>query len=132
MTRTVTLVQARATPDRIVYRVMSGDRQVGTAVELAHDRVAPWRLTIPSRCANLRRSSRMVLIQTVERLLDIPPAPSSEPARRSVVYVPAAPGSQWEEIAAELIGAGFEVRPAPIPDVPRIGPVPVVVTSREG
>jgi hypothetical protein len=122
MTR-VTLVQVGPTIDQTRYHVLADGARVGVALELASDRVAPWRITIPGHCANLRRSSRVVLEQTVQRLLDDRPA-------RSVVYVPALPGSQWAAVAAELAAAGFEVRPAPMPQS-RHAVAPVVLCSRE-
>ena len=80
-------------------------------------------LSVPGHCANLRRSSRMVLEQTVERLLTDRPA-------RSVVYVPSIPGSHWCEIAEELRAAGFQVRPAPMPSSPH-AVLPLVISSTE-
>jgi hypothetical protein len=105
MTRQIELVQVSAAGDRTTYRVLADGERVGTAVELAGDPAAPWRLNLFGHCAGLRRSSRPVLVQTVERLLDTGRA-------APVVYVPAMPGSHWDAVAAELRAAGFDVRPA--------------------
>jgi hypothetical protein len=123
MSRTVTLAQVGPKTAETRYHVMLDGYRVGVATEVAHDPITPWRLTLPGTCANLRRSSRMVLEQTVERLLTDRPA-------RSVVYVPSIPGSQWCVIAEELRAAGFEVREAPMPEAPH-AVVPVLVCTRE-
>jgi hypothetical protein len=105
MTRRIELVPVPAAGDRTTYRILADGKRVGTAFELADDPAAPWRLNLFGHCAGLRRSSRSVLVQTVERLLGTGRA-------APVVYVPAAPGSQWDAVAAELRAAGFDVRPA--------------------
>ena len=124
MTRRIELVEAGATAARTTYRVLADGERVGTATELATDQDAPWRLTVPGHCANLRRSSRETVLATVTWLLD----PSS---RRTVVHVPANPGSRWDEVAAELRAAGFEVRPAPMPESGHAIQSPVILCTRE-
>jgi hypothetical protein len=124
MTRQIELVQVSAAGGRTTYRVLADGERVGTAAELAHDHAAPWRLTVPGHCANLRRSSRETVLATVTWLLD----PSS---RRTVVHVPAHPGSRWDEVAAELRAAGFEVRPAPMPESGHTIQAPVILCTRE-
>jgi hypothetical protein len=124
MSPRIELVQAAVSSDRTTYRVMVDDTQVGTAAELTTDVAAPWRLTVPGHCANLRRSSREVVLATVERLL-------GTRSQRPVVYVPANPGSHWDGIAAELHAAGFEVLPAPMPESQDAVHAPMVVCPRE-
>ena len=124
MTRRIELTGAGGSAGRTLYRVMAGDTQVGIAVELAADRAAPWRLTVPGHCANLRRSSRETVLATVTWLLN----PSS---RRTVVHVPANPGSRWDEVAAELRAAGFEVRPAPMPEGGHAIQAPMILCTWE-
>ena len=63
------------------------------------------------------------MLATVTWLLD----PSS---RRTVIYVPADPGSRCE-VAAELRAAGFEVRPAPMPESGHAIQAPVILCTRE-
>jgi hypothetical protein len=122
MTRRIELVEAGATAGHTTYRVLADSQRVGTAAELTTDDAAPWRLTVPGHCANLRRSSRETVLATVTWLLD----PSS---RRTVIHVPAHPGSR--EAAAELRAAGFEVRPAPMPESGRAIQAPVILCTRE-
>ena len=122
MTRRIELIEAGATADRTTYRVLVDGHSVGTAIELTADHAAPWRLIVPGHCANLRRSSRETVLATVTWLLD----PSS---RRTVVHVPANPGSR--EVAAELRAAGFEVRPAPMPESGHAIQAPVILCTRE-
>ena len=124
MTRRIELVEAGATAGHTTYHVLADGERVGTATELTTDQDTPWRLTVPGHCANLRRGSRKVVLATVERLLDTQ-------SRCSVVYVPACPGSQWDAIAAELRAAGFEVRPAPMPEGRDAVPGPVILCTRE-
>jgi hypothetical protein len=124
MTRCIELVEAGATAGRTTYRILADGERVGTATELATDQDASWRLTIPGHCANLRRSSRETVLATVTWLLD----PSS---RRTVVYVPANPGSSWDEVAAELRAAGFEVMPTPMPESGHAIQAPVILCTRE-
>jgi hypothetical protein len=124
MTGRIELIESGITADRTTYRVLIDGSRVGTAAELTNDRAAPWRLTVPGHCANLRRSSRETVLATVTWLLD----PSS---RRTVVHVPAHPGSRWDEVAAELRAAGFEVRPAPMPESGHAVPDPVILCTRE-
>jgi len=121
MARRIELVEASATAGRTIYCVLADGQRVGTA-ELAHDAAAPWRLTVPGHCDNLRRSSRETVLATVTWLLD----PSS---RRTVVHVPSDPGSR--EVAAELRAAGFEVRPMPMPESGHAIPAPVILCTRE-
>ena len=124
MTRRIELVEAGATAGRTTYRVLADGQRVGNAAELAHDHAAPWRLTLPGHCSNLRRSSRETVLATVRWLLE----PSS---RRTVIHVPAHPGSCWDEVAAELRAAGFEVRPAPMPESGHAVPDSVILCTRE-
>jgi len=124
MTRRIELVGAGGSAGRTLYRVMAGDAQVGTAVELAADHAAPWRLTVPGRCTDLPRGSRRVVLATVGRLLDARPG-------RAVVYVPASPGSRWADVAAELHAAGFEIHPAPMPTTPRVLSSPMILCPGE-
>ena len=124
MTRRIELVPVPAAGDRTMYRILADGERVGTAAELATDRDAPWRLTVPGHCANLRRSSRETVLATVTWLLDAP-------SRRTIIYVPADPGSRWDEVAAELRAAGFKVRPAPMPESGHAIPAPVILCTRE-
>ncbi|GEO43228.1 hypothetical protein SAE02_73760 [Skermanella aerolata] len=124
MTRRVELIEAGVTAGRTTYRVLAGGERVGTATELTTNQDTPWRLTLPGHCANLRRSSRETVLATVTWLLD----PSS---RRTVVYVPANPGSRWDEVAAELRAAGFEVMPTPMPESSHVIQAPVILCTRE-
>ena len=125
---TVTLLQVGPTTIETRFHILLDGARVGVAVEIAADRVCPWRITIPGICANLRRSSREIVIATVERLLTDRDRPA-----QSVVYVPTSPHGHWHAIAAELRQAGFEIRPAPGPDLPRHAVTPLVlVSSREG
>jgi hypothetical protein len=124
MIRRIELVEAGAEVGRTTYRVLADGQRVGTAAELATDHVAPWRLTLPGHCANLRRSSRETVLATVTWLL----APSS---RRTVIHVPAHPGSRWNEVAAELGAAGFEVRPVPMPESRHAIQAPVILCTRK-
>jgi hypothetical protein len=124
MTRRIELVEAGTAAGRTTHRVLADGRRVGTATELTTDAAAPWRLTVPGHCANLRRSSRETVLATVAWLLD----PSF---RRTVVHVPAHPGSRWDDVAAELRAAGFEVRPAPMPESGHAIPAPVILCTRE-
>ena len=121
MARRIELVEASATAGRTTYRVLADGQRVGTA-ELAHDHAAPWRLTVPGHCANLRRSSRETVLATVTWLLD----PLS---RRTVIHVPSDPGSR--EVAAELRAAGFEVQPAPMQESRHAIQAPVILCTRE-
>ena len=57
---------------------------------------------------------------------------AADPPAPSIVYVPVAPGSRWDEVAADLRAAGFDVRPAPMPAVRKAPPLPVILHSREG
>ena len=124
MTRRIELVPAGASRGRTLYCVLADGVQVGTAAEQDVDRAAPWRLTVPGRCADLPRSGRRVVLATVARLLNGPPGGPT------VVYVPAAPGDPWEGLAADLRAAGFEIRPAPMPGAAR--PLPPIPVLREG
>ena len=123
MSRRVSLSPVSPLADATRYHVLADGARVGVAVEIAGDRIAPWRLTIPGHCANLRRSSREILLATVERLLTDRPA-------SSVVYVPTSPHGHWHAVAAELRAAGFQVRPAPMPET-KHAVVPVLVCTRE-
>jgi hypothetical protein len=91
MTRRIELAEAGATVDGTTYLVLADGERVGTATELAHDHAAPWRLTVPGHCANLRRSSRETVLATVTWLLDAG-------CRRTVIYtsrpIPAATGTR--------------------------------------
>jgi hypothetical protein len=122
MARRIELVEAGATAGRTTYSVLADGQRVGTATELATDHADPWRLTLPGHCANLRRSSRETVLATVTWLLDAP-------SRRTVIYVPANPGSR--EVAAELRAAGFEVRPTPMPESGHAIQAPVILCTRE-
>jgi len=124
MTRRIELIEAGVTAGRTTYRVLADGKRVGTAAELAHDHAAPWRLTVPGHCANLRRSSRETVLATVTWLLDAS-------SRRTIIYVPADPGSRWDEVAAELRVAGFEVRPAPMPESGHAIQAPVILCTWE-
>ena len=119
----VTLLQVGPATNATRYHVMLDGYRVGVATEIANDRGTPWRLTLPGTCANLRRSSREILLATVERLLTDRPA-------SSVVYVPTSPHGHWHAVAAELRAAGFQVRPAPMPET-KHAVVPVLVCTRE-
>jgi hypothetical protein len=122
MTRRIELIEAGATADRTTYRVLVDGHRVGTAIELATDHADPWRLTVPGHCANLRRSSRETVLATVTWLLDAS-------SRRTIIYVPADPDSRWDEVAAELRVAGFEVRPAPMPESGHAIQAPVILCT---
>jgi hypothetical protein len=122
MTRRIELVKTGATAGRTTYRVLADGERVGTAIELTRDRVAPWRLTVPGHCANMRRSSRETVLATVTWLLDAP-------SRRTVIYVPANSGSRWDEVAAELRAAGFEV--LPMPESSHAIQAPMILCTRE-
>jgi hypothetical protein len=124
MTRRIELVEAGATAGRTTYRVLVDGHRVGTAIELTADHAAPWRLTVPGHCANLRRSSRETVLAIVTWLLNAP-------SRQTVIYVPADPGARWDEVAAELRAAGFEVRPAPMPESGHAIQAPVILCTRE-
>ena len=56
---------------------------------------------------------------------------AADPPAQSVVYIPVAPGSRWDDVAADLRAAGFHVRPAPMPEVREALPLPVLLHSRE-
>jgi hypothetical protein len=84
MNHRIALVPVTMSSDRTTHAVLADGVRVGTAIELDHDRVAPWRLTLPGVCTNLRRSSREIVLATAQRLLDDRPA-------ASVVYVPTSP-----------------------------------------
>jgi hypothetical protein len=123
MARRIELAETATAAGRTTYRVLADGERVGTA-ELAHDHAAPWRLTLLGHCANLRRSSRETLLATVTWPLDAG-------SRRTVIYVPANPGSHWDEVVAELRAAGFEVRPAPMPESGHAIAAPVILCTRE-
>ena len=124
MARRIELVEAGAAAGRTTYRVLADGQRVGTATELATDQDTPWRLTVPGHCANLSRSSRETVLATVTWLLDAS-------SRRTIIYVPADPGSCWDEVAAELRTAGFEVRPTPMPESRHAIQAPVILCTRE-
>ena len=124
MGKRIELVQVSASGDRTTYRVLADGERVGTAAELAHDHAAPWRLTVPGHCANLPRSSRETVYATVTWLLDTS-------SRRTIIYVPADLGSRWDEVVAELRAAGFEVRPAPMPESGHAIQAPVILCTWE-
>jgi hypothetical protein len=124
MGRRIELVEAGAAAGPTTYRVLADGQRVGTATKLATDQDTPWRLTVPGHCANLRRSSRETVLSTVTWLLD----PAS---RRTVIHVPADPGGRWDDVAAELRAAGFEVRPAPMAESGHAIPAPVILCTRE-
>jgi hypothetical protein len=124
MAQPIELMEACATAGRIIYRVLADGQRVGTAAELAHDHATPWRLTVPGHCANLHRSSRETVLATVTWLLDAS-------SRWTIIYVPADPGSRWDEVAAELRAAGFEVRPAPMPESGHAIQASVILCTRE-
>mgnify|MGYP000338957536 CR=1 FL=1 len=124
MARRIELVEAGATANRTTYSVMANGERVGTATELATNQDTPWRLTVPGHCANLPRSSRETVLATVTWLLDAS-------SRRTIIYVPADPGSRWDEVATELRVAGFGVRPAPMPESGHAIQAPVILCTWE-
>lgn len=99
----IRIVQHERDDARTVHLILADEHLVGTAVELAGDRIAPWRLTIRDCCANLRYSSRLVVEQAVARFLRefpeafvVPTGPVQErPARtRSVEPITPPPTTQ--------------------------------------
>jgi hypothetical protein len=114
---------------RTAYRVVAGDRVVGTAVELATDSITPWRLTIRNVCANLRRSDQFVLEQTIRRFANERPECFAPPPPSAVAWVPAV--ASLDAVAADLAGRGVTVYRAPMPPrvVEQIDPRPVLVAA---
>jgi hypothetical protein len=78
-----------------------------------------------------RHLTRQFLPGSHLSLVDILPGDAAKPAVSSVIYIPVTTGERWEGIAAELRAAGFEIRPAPMPEIRKAPALPLILCSRE-
>lgn len=103
----VELVEIDRKPGQTVYRVLVDHVPCGFATKTPRHTAAPWSLSLIGRFAGIKRPTRRILVETVEKLLD--------PDCKPVAYVPAGGGPAVERMAGRLRTMGFEVRAAPGP-----------------
>jgi len=78
-----------------------------------------------------RYLTRQSLSGSHRSLVDSLSRNAAKPAVSSVVYIPVTTGDRWDGIAAELRAAGFEIRPAPMPEIRKAPALPLILCSRE-